>query len=267
MDSAFQLSEKMGLIHISKGAGKDRHIVVSKPGRSSPSGVKTTVQSPSENSERPNTEKPVNQAVKSSPTEKEDLKGVPDTQEVPSQKESDKIVCRHCSKSVIKANIQLHETHCLRQQREKSAPKSANSVGKKQKNASVPKIPNTHADVMAKLDKVDGDDLDSLIAAVQSVDRVCSFKKCKTSTQTLSQSCEFCRRRFCLSHHIPEVHGCGEAAKAHARATIIREGVLYRGSGVPDKKPDPTQKAQLQRKLDKKLTEMATKRQAKKSKK
>lgn len=255
----------MGLVHISKGSGKDRHIVVSKPGGNSSECVKSTMLSISEisGSERSNT-KGDKICLK---TDEGDLpvQGPPEELDLQIQKEPDKVTCRHCSKSVIKANIQLHETHCLRIQRQKSAPKSANSDGKKQRD--VPKVPNAHTDVVAKLEKVAGDDLDSMIAAVQSVDRECSFKKCKTSTQTLGQVCEFCRRKFCLNHHMPEIHGCGDAAKAKARATIIREGVLYRGSGVPDKKPDPTRKAQLQMKLDKKLTDMATKRQGKKPKK
>lgn len=258
----------MGLIHISKGTGKERHIVVSKPGGggghdvvkcSSKQHLEKEKISEDKVAGAQNVELP-SQAEEEFPEDKE-------SQAAPNQKEPDKIVCRHCSKSVIKANIQLHETHCLRMQRQKSAPKSADSSSKKHKDQSTPRAPNAHADVVARLERVDGDDLDRMIAAVQSVDRECSFKKCKTSTRTLGHNCEFCRRRFCLNHHIPEVHGCGDAAKAHARATIIREGVLYRGSGVPDKRPDPTRKAQLQKKLDKKLTDMATKRQGKKQKK
>jgi ATP-dependent RNA/DNA helicase IGHMBP2 len=55
--------------------------------------------------------------------------------------------------------------------------------------------------------------------------------------------------------------------RAQARATIIKEGVLYRGSGVPSKLPDPKKKALLQKKMDKKLTEMEVDRQRKKKKK
>jgi ATP-dependent RNA/DNA helicase IGHMBP2 len=66
---------------------------------------------------------------------------------------------------------------------------------------------------------------------------------------------------------MPEVHGCGDEVRAQARATIIKEGVLYRGSGVPSKLPDPKKKALLQKKMDKKLTEMEVDRQRKKKKK
>ena len=62
---------------------------------------------------------------------------------------------------------------------------------------------------------------------------------------------------------MPEVHGCGDAAKKAARQQISRDGKLFSGSGRPTTLPDPTKKAQLQRKLDKKLTEMSGERRTK----
>ena len=62
---------------------------------------------------------------------------------------------------------------------------------------------------------------------------------------------------------MPEVHGCGDAAKRAARQQISRDGKLYSGSGRPNTLPDPTKKAQLQRKLDKKLSEMNDHRKTK----
>lgn len=40
--------------------------------------------------------------------------------------------------------------------------------------------------------------------------------------------------RFCLSHSMPEIHGCGEAAKLQARSNIVREGKLYNGKSYCD---------------------------------
>uniref|UniRef100_A0A8C6L8N7 DNA-binding protein SMUBP-2 n=1 Tax=Nothobranchius furzeri TaxID=105023 RepID=A0A8C6L8N7_NOTFU len=107
------------------------------------------------------------------------------------------------------------------------------------------------------------DDFDSLISTVVKADSVCSFVKCKASVLTLGQHCIFCNRQYCLSHHIPEVHGCGEKAKSHARMRISKEGVLYAGSGKKDNSLDPNKKAYLQRKLDSKLKDMATQRKPK----
>ena len=63
----------------------------------------------------------------------------------------------------------------------------------------------------------------------------CNFEKCKESITVLGQKCRFCAMTFCLSHHIPEVHGCDREAKGQARQPISSEGVLYGGSGVPNK--------------------------------
>ena len=73
--------------------------------------------------------------------------------------------------------------------------------------------------------------------------------------------------RFCLAHGLPEAHGCGDAARRAARQQISRDGKLYSGSGRPDMKPDPVRKAQLQRKLDKKLNELGDDRKVKPKKK
>ena len=62
---------------------------------------------------------------------------------------------------------------------------------------------------------------------------------------------------------MPEVHGCGDAAKSAARQQISRDGKLYSGSGRPNMLPDPVKKAQLQRKLDKKVSDMTDQRKSK----
>lgn len=38
--------------------------------------------------------------------------------------------------------------------------------------------------------------------------------------------------RFCLTHGLPEVHGCGDAAKTQARISISREGRIYSGESL-----------------------------------
>ncbi|KTG39231.1 hypothetical protein cypCar_00007578, partial [Cyprinus carpio] len=102
------------------------------------------------------------------------------------------------------------------------------------------------------------DDLDVLIDAVVKADSFCGFVKCKASILTLGQLCLYFNRQYCPSHHIPEVHRCGDKAKAQAGMRISKEGVLYAGSGQKDKSIDPNKKAYLQRKLDSKLKDMAS---------
>ncbi|NXG76817.1 SMBP2 protein, partial [Baryphthengus martii] len=111
------------------------------------------------------------------------------------------------------------------------------------------------------------DDVDALISAAIEADGTCGFPRCKASVRTLGQLCPHCIRRYCLSHHVPEVHGCGEKAKAQARQRISREGVLYPGSGSKDKSLDPAKRAHLQRRLEKKLSELTSQRKSKKKEK
>ncbi|XP_017504092.3 DNA-binding protein SMUBP-2 isoform X3 [Manis javanica] len=103
-------------------------------------------------------------------------------------------------------------------------------------------------------------DFDALVSAAIEADHTCGFTKCTASVTTLGQFCPHCSRRYCLSHHLPEVHGCGERARAHARQRISREGVLYAGSGTKDRSLDPARRAQLQRRLDRKLDELTSQR-------
>ncbi|XP_057583572.1 DNA-binding protein SMUBP-2 isoform X2 [Hippopotamus amphibius kiboko] len=111
------------------------------------------------------------------------------------------------------------------------------------------------------------DDFDALVSAVVKADNTCGLAKCRASVVTLGQLCLHCSRRYCLSHHLPEVHGCGERARAHARQRVSREGVLYAGSGTKDRSLDPAKRAQLQRRLDKKLDELTGQRRSKRKEK
>ncbi|CAC5358318.1 IGHMBP2 [Mytilus coruscus] len=260
-----ELSEKLGLVHVSRGIDKERHLVVSKPG------IKVIEEKDSSKNQQTEEQEEI-------PTSNHlgEIKSQSDT--TPAESNNDKLLCKHCSKDVIRANYSLHEIHCARRQKE--AAQSASSVKnrkesarnrtenqKKQPSSTKNTKTNAEKDVIAKLQNVDPDDFDALIASTKELDSKCNFTKCKVKTLTLGHTCEFCQRRFCLNHSMAEVHGCGDAVKAHARATIIREGVLYRGSGVPSKLPDAKQKALLQKKMDKKRSEMEADRQKKKKSK
>ncbi len=176
------------------------------------------------------------------------------------EKPPELVVCGKCGRQVPVHNMQLHEVSC---------PGKPPPVVEVTAKVERPKSKNKKK---AKSDKVkpeknpeDDDDFEALIAAAVRENNSCSFRKCKENAKTFGRNCEFCAKRFCIGHHIPEVHGCAERARAKARQMISREGVLYRGSGVPSKKPNPVKRAQLQRKLDKKLDELTDKRGHKKN--
>ncbi|XP_064609271.1 DNA-binding protein SMUBP-2-like [Liolophura sinensis] len=168
--------------------------------------------------------------------------------------------CQYCGKNVIRANLVSHEAHCQR---------VAKPVPLKKPNSAKPKsaVKKKNNSSKSAIDQVDPDDFEALLAAATEQNSKCTFRKCKSLTTTLGQTCEFCLQRFCLNHHMPEVHGCGNEAKSKARHVIIKEGILHRGSGFKETKLDPEKKAQLQRKLDKKLGDMSENRRAKKPQK
>uniref|UniRef100_A0A3B4UIF9 DNA-binding protein SMUBP-2 n=1 Tax=Seriola dumerili TaxID=41447 RepID=A0A3B4UIF9_SERDU len=159
----------------------------------------------------------------------------------------------------MKREQQKREENAQRKKQQNNIPPAQTQSSKKAKGKNRTKAGACDIAAAAAPD----DDFDTLINAVKKADSVCSFVKCKASVLTLGQLCIFCNRQYCLSHHIPEVHGCGDKAKSHARMRISKEGVLYAGSGKKDKSMDPNKKAYLQRKLDSKLKDMASQRKQK----
>ena len=238
------MAEKLGLLHLSEGQDQQRHIVVTKPSTS-----KHQLPKPS------STELTHRENVDCTETkDSEALESTPVINKVKGEAKSDITKCDKCGKLVPQANFNLHVLRC--QPPPRGSEKDATAAGarpksKKKKGANFTKEETE-------------EDFDALIEEAIKMNTSCHMKKCKATTATLGQNCEFCARQFCLMHHIPEVHGCGEAARAKARAIISKEGVLYRGSGVPSKLPKPEKKAHLQRKLDKKLNDLSDARRPKK---
>ncbi|NWY53210.1 SMBP2 protein, partial [Chionis minor] len=236
------LAQEYGLQHVSTGEGRDRYISVRKKEPAEPSlpaaappGKQLSPPPP----QHPNRETPV-------PAEPG-------------------------GSSEGSGKVDLKTLHLERVQREKARREEAarkaeepsaslqGSSRKKDKSKAKGKPA-----VKSRADGVAGEDIDALISAAVEADNTCGFPRCKASVTTLGQLCLHCSRRYCLSHHVPEVHGCGEKAKAHARQRISREGVLYPGSGSKDKSLDPAKRAHLQRCLDKKLSELTSQRKSKK---
>ncbi|XP_066488369.1 DNA-binding protein SMUBP-2 [Tiliqua scincoides] len=240
-----QLAEEHGLQHVSTGGGRERYISV----RKRDAAIDLSLGDASAHEQE--------LCCRSSSPPKEVL-----------------AVSEESGSNASTGKVDLKALHLERVQREKA--KRGESVkqrqelnvnlqeiiGKKHRNEGKGK-----AAVKTKVESMVEEDFDDLISAAIKADNMCSFHKCKASVTTLGQLCLHCSKRYCLSHHIPEVHGCGEKAKAHARQRISREGVLYAGSGLKDKSLDPVKRAHLQRCLDKKLNELTNQRKSKKKEK
>lgn len=166
--------------------------------------------------------------------------------------------CPLCRKRVPKTNLELHSLRCEQILKSKAAKMEKAEC----EDSSVPqaalKPPKKSAKPKPSVSKQQGEeDFDKLLASFTKLDSQCAYDACKQSVRTLGQTCQCCKKIYCLSHHIPEVHGCGEEAKRRAR---------YLARNPPRPKPmtsDATRKAQLQRKLDMKLDGLSEKRKAK----
>ncbi|XP_054722427.1 DNA-binding protein SMUBP-2-like [Uloborus diversus] len=257
-----ELAEKMNLIHISSGEGAERHIQVKKSSAENApvKCVNLSVQEKlSDNktlNENLNCNKDVNTNGGMKPKSEDDSPCL-DIQSSSGEK------CCQVKKANVKqpinsskADVQnkTGESHSAK---EKLKYKIVNDSGTKKTK---PKLKT-----LKLKDSVDAseDNFDDLIQQAMKADNTCSFESCKKGVAILSQVCQHCRCRFCFSHFMPEVHGCGDAAKAYARSQIRKDGVLYPGSGRPQKKTDAIKHSYLQKKLDKKLTELSQQRKSK----
>ncbi|XP_043120975.1 DNA-binding protein SMUBP-2 isoform X2 [Puntigrus tetrazona] len=238
-----EISEEMGLRHESQGEGKNRRITVSRP--------------PSDPDKSVEHEQPEMTACTAVKLQDELQKG-------PSEPAVD-LKSLHLERmrreQERREGKKQEKQPSVRWEPDPSSSKSQSVKKPKGTSKGNTKIKAGATDIAAGA--MPGDDFDALIDAVVKADSVCGFEKCKASVLTLGQLCLYCNRQYCLSHHIPEVHGCGEKAKAQARMRISKEGVLYAGSGQKDKSMDPNKKAYLQRKLDSKLKDMASQRKTK----
>ncbi|NXF92605.1 SMBP2 protein, partial [Eubucco bourcierii] len=231
-----QAAEELGLQHASSGEGRQRYLRVRKQLPAAPAPPAADPhhgQLPPPQPPRPSQETPAGPGASSEPA------------------------------------VDLKTLHLERVQREKARREEA-----------ARKAPEPHASLQSsrRKDKSEAkgrsgagsaaeEDIDALISAAVQADSTCGFPRCKASVTVLGQLCPHCSRRYCLSHHIPEVHGCGEKAKAQARQRLSREGILYPGGGSKDKSLDPARRAHLQQRLDKKLNELTSQRKSKKKEK
>uniref|UniRef100_A0A673XJ98 DNA-binding protein SMUBP-2 n=1 Tax=Salmo trutta TaxID=8032 RepID=A0A673XJ98_SALTR len=223
-----QVAEELGLNHESQGEGKDRCITVSRP----PTGPNEAGEEEEQQALQP-----------AAALEEDSVTGPPVEQPA--------------------APADLKTLHLERMRREQEKREQKKREQEKHLDT-VRKTKKTKAGACEIAAAATADvDFDTLIDAVVKAERVCSFVKCKTLVIHLGQLCLFCNRQYCLGHHIPEVHGCGDQAKANARMRISKEGVLYAGSGHKDKSVDPNKKAYLHRKLDSKLKDMEKQRKTK----
>lgn len=163
--------------------------------------------------------------------------------------------CSICGYNISIMNKELHLVHCQKRKqvesmRKKTTPSSRDTPPQRKKksakaeSASIP------------------DDLDSLLEQMRVQDKTCNFTSCKKSVNHLGITCPYCHKKYCMTHNMAEVHGCGETAKRIAKQEYLKS--MEDRKQQHTTRTDPTKRAQLQRKLDKKINDMSSGRQRKK---
>lgn len=171
-------------------------------------------------------------------------------------------ICHICGRELPAPNIDLHKIHCERLQAMKQklqAKPIVKTAQRKKKSHKSTRKKITMQDIV----ETDEELLENAIQANKS----CFIAGCNKFISVLGRTCPYCKRLFCLEHNMPELHGCGNAAHFAARRQISRNGTLYPGSGVRNKKLPPEKHVLLQRKLDHKLKDMEDKRKGSSKKK
>ena len=129
--------------------------------------------------------------------------------------------CPTCKKRIPKSNYELHELRC-RKNPPPPPPKSAAHVTPGQNGVSSKSAKSKSKQQKDLLRETATDDFDELLRLADKMNNVCNQKGCKTNIHVLGQECDFCNHRFCLHHHMPEIHGCGDAARAKAKKNSIK---------------------------------------------
>ncbi|XP_061465901.1 DNA-binding protein SMUBP-2 isoform X2 [Rhineura floridana] len=236
-----QLAEEHGLQHVSTGEGRGRYISVRKKATATNISLGKAEVCAQELPRRP-----------------------------PSPAKETHAYSEESGSSISVRKVDLKTLHMERVKREQ-AKREEREKQSQERNVNLQEIAGKKhksevkgkAAVKTRVESATEEDFDAMISAAIKADNTCGFFKCKASVTTLGQLCLHCNKRYCLSHHIPEVHGCGEKAKAYARQRISKEVSLHAGSGLKDKSLDPAKRAHLQRRLDKKLSELTSQRKSK----
>ncbi|XP_074599433.1 DNA-binding protein SMUBP-2-like [Brevipalpus obovatus] len=246
-----EVADKFGLLHISKGEGDGRHLVIWKKGASK------DVEVPKEETE--NGIDIIDEELSNNESESSIKSGSePEKEEKPKSevKKAKKKKPKSKKKKKGQEDVKLSGDKQDAQASRKSFP-----VGETSKKKPLTK----KQDLDKKLQELE--EFDDIVEMVQKLDAVCFYINCSTKTKTLGQNCMFCMKRFCLTHSMPEIHGCGTAVRNYARSQVRKEGKIYPGTGQPNHLPDPFTRAGLERKLNKKLEAIVSKRKPKKKNK
>ncbi|CAI5700818.1 unnamed protein product [Peronospora effusa] len=118
------------------------------------------------------------------------------------------------------ANSLLKDLHLSRLARQPAPP----APSSKKRNKTKKKKGAAKAAKAAPIDELkDGEDELEFLTRQASKSLTCAFQdsnRCKKNITMFGNVCKFCKLKFCFSHALPEVHGCGDAVRKFERAAF-----------------------------------------------
>lgn len=188
------VAQDLGLAHASMGDGDERRVVVSFPA------------APGKDRSQWNAEGAQGRTEKAAGEEDFVSRGAakPGSVEEPEKKETEETAL---GQSDNKVETPKEGASCQRETGAGSSVAGSSNTSRSSKSRN------------KNVSTVDEEDIDAFLDSIVKEDWTCHYPdgKCKASTKVLGRVCPFCRKRFCFSHSLPEIHGCGNAAAAHAR--------------------------------------------------
>jgi len=191
---AHQLCERFNLLHVSRGEGDDRVLTVSRPSKPTNPWLAKSASTQPEPTEEPEEEGEAGEPARGG------------------------AVGFACLEDEGTAVVEIgDETEAQEEATEGSASQKKNKKKKKKK-----KPQNPAAAAAAACADVDEDDLDTLLASVRRGVDLCFVPTCKQNVKLMGRVCQHCKMKLCFEHALPEVHGCGDAAKKQAREQFVQ---------------------------------------------
>jgi hypothetical protein len=95
-------------------------------------------------------------------------------------------------------------------------------------------------------------------------DELQKTKYCGKNIRFLSQLCKICDRKYCLTHAVPETHGCGDAARVKARSQMQKD---FHARDFQKNEVDKRLAEDLRARAKRKIQENQKKRMTKQAKK
>ncbi|ELR18126.1 putative DNA helicase [Acanthamoeba castellanii str. Neff] len=243
-----EIAGQHGLTHASKGDGKKRQLTVRKPVeevRAAPAGPSTPGQDKEQKPKR----------------EVEEEEGEEEEEEDGGEEEEEEEKKANPVSELRRLQQQKYLAHKQSEEKEKQK-KAANKTKSKAKPAK--ERATRLEDELKKKKKVEAAEVRKMSEEelLKKFDTTkCGFKGCKESTTVLGRLCPHCRLKFCFSHSMAEIHGCGDEAKKKAREDWLhsnRPGGTV--TGQSSTKPlKPQARNHLQSKLQEKLGGVAHK--------